>query len=110
MAGGTDEDWLSSFAIEAKTSGLMGNLSVSDGPPPGDIACPQPECDLILPPGSSVGRLQRLGLGGGIDGRVTRLKLDVRLWLSPSSLRCGPLELLARTVDVVFDRDGFGRH
>ena len=108
--GGDDDDWYTSWDVDAGDAGFGGGgHGISDGPVPGRISCPQPSYDLILAPGSSIGRLQRLPLGVALGEHVSKIQIDVRLFLVSRSLRCGPLELLEREVNVAFDEASLGR-
>ena len=103
--GGAADDWFTSYTAYAETNerGVAGAHWSTDQAGPGDIVCPQPEYALVLPPGGTVGRLQRIPIAEGLEAGAPHMQIRVRILITPSSLRCGPLRYAEHAVDVAFE-------
>ena len=100
VGGGADDDWYWFYEADTGDGGVGGGHASSDGRVPGEVACPQPESDLIVAPGGSVGRLQRIPFGAELKGRIASARMSVRIFLGSASLQCGPYEAVERDVEV----------
>jgi hypothetical protein len=105
IGGGSDDDWfdLSFFDAMGEMGGGGESHMTFHGPRAGGMSCPRPEHDLVIPPGSSVGRLQRVRFDYTDAGAISRVQMHLRLFLEQGSLRCGPLGLLEREVEVTLE-------
>ncbi len=99
------DDWIPYYQVSGSTAGTGHNVATTDEFTPGQIVCPTPDRPLlVVPPGSTVGRTQRVAVSGLTEPAV-ELLLGVRVFRFADTHRCGPVEVMRSDITLSLTND-----
>ncbi len=94
------DDWIPSYQVNGPSSGEGHDVMNSHEFRQGEVVCPTPERSvLVIPPGGTVGRTQRVDLSS-LGDRFVDVLLTVHIVQFADNYGCGPVRVIDRDLRV----------